>query len=442
MASDPSLVTARLSQNLINNNAEWSMGGIPVHSLARQYGTPLFVYDHNIMEAQYQKLRTAFPERVHIFYSVKANPNQRFLRFFLSKGCGLEIASAGEFAQALQSGCPPDQILFAGPGKTDAELEFVLSKGIGEIHAESVNEIERIADITARLGLEANVALRINPNEGAQGGAMRMGGKPSQFGIDEECLEEALDCIQLRKTIHFQGIHLFSGTQILDEGTLNVQYRTAVAIGKRVYNRTGLALRTVDFGGGLGIPYFAGDDELNLSKLREHLLSLFQEIQEDPAFSSTRFIVEPGRFLVGPAGMYIVQVLDVKKSRGKIYVIVDGGMNHHLAASGNLGQVIKKNFPVVNISRVLNGDHPENAGGVELVGPLCTPLDTLGRGLRLAIPKIGEYLGILQSGAYARSASPLGFLSHVTPPEVMVYDGRSEMIRRKGTFDDLVHDQL
>lgn len=432
------LAHALLAKNFSLKNDECYVGELSVNSLARQYGTPLFIYDFHVVDRQFQDLRKTFPDKVSIFYSVKANPHQRFLKYFRSKGCGLEIASAGEFAQVLQSGCLPQDILFAGPGKSDSELEQVLAKGIGEIHAESINEIKRISLIAKKLGVEAKVALRVNPSEEAQGGAMRMGGKPSQFGVDEEEMDEAIAIIQSQPSIEFQGIHLFSGTQILDENILMSQYEKAVAIGRRVFLNTGRALHTVDFGGGLGIPYFLGDRELNLSKLQEQLSNLFLEIQDAPAFSKTRFIVEPGRFLVGPAGIYVVQVLDIKQSRGKNYVIVNGGMNHHLAASGNLGQVIKKNFPMINFSKISGGE-PED---IDVVGPLCTPLDALGRKVRMAMPQIGDFIGILQSGAYARTASPLGFLSHVTPPEVMVFQDKSEMIRRAGTFGDLVRDQL
>ncbi len=430
------LAQTLIVDNFSFKNHECCVGDISVNTLAQKYGTPLFVYNLNIMETQYQSLRKTFPLKVNIYYSVKANPNRRFLEFFLSKGCGLEIASGGEFAQVLQSGCQAQHILFAGPGKTDIELEFVLSKGIGEIHAESLNEIRRISSIAARLNTQAKVALRVNPNEEAQGGAMRMGGKPSQFGVDEEQMDEAIDLIQSQPSIEFQGIHLFSGTQILDDGILMNQYKKAMKIGKRVFLKTGMPLHTVDFGGGLGIPYFSGEANLNLPRLEEHLSKLFLEIENDPAFFQTRFVVEPGRFLVGPAGTYIVQVLDIKQSRGKTYVLVDGGMNHHLAASGNLGQVIKKNFPIVNFNQISEEGDKE----FEVVGPLCTPLDTLGRNVRLPMPKIGDFLGILQSGAYARTASPLGFLSHLTPPEVVVWKGKSELIRRRGTFEDLVHD--
>ncbi len=437
---DKTLATTLLSEAFSLKGNQYCIGNVPIPALAQEYGTPLFLYDSSRLEFQYQRLRETFPSKVNIFYSVKANPNRRFLKFFLSKGCGLEVASGGEFAQALQSGCPAENVLFAGPGKTEPELEYVLSKGIGEIHAESVKEIQRIACFAEKLGKVAKVALRVNPSEEAQGGAMRMGGKPSQFGIDEEKMGEAISLIHSFPHLQFQGIHLFSGTQILDEDILIKQYKKAVAIGRKVFSQTGVGLQTVDFGGGLGIPYFAGDKALDLKTLQDHLSTLFLEIEADPIFSQTRFIVEPGRFLVGSAGIFLVQVLDVKQSRGKTFVVVDGGMNHHLAASGNLGQVIKKNFPIVNLSQTSGSSHPNEPTEMDIVGPLCTPLDTLGRAVRLPLPQIGDFLGILQSGAYARTASPLGFLSHVTPPEVLVLPDRSELIRRRGTIDDLVTD--
>jgi diaminopimelate decarboxylase len=441
MASEKSLAVVLPKTFLSSKGMESCIGGIAIRSLAQQYGTPLFVYDANMLESQYRALRENLPSKIHIFYSVKANPNQRILRFFLSKGCGLEIASAGELIQALHSGCQPENILFAGPGKTSFEIKMALKNGIGEIHAESFNEIARISKLAETANVTAKVALRINPNEEAQGGAMRMGGKPSQFGIDEECLEDALRFIQSQKNIQFQGVHLFTGTQILDESVLEIQYRSAVKIAQRAYAHTGKSVGTLDFGGGLGIPYFAHDRPLDLTKLGARISVLFSEIVHDPAFAGTRFIVEPGRFLVGPAGIYVVQIVDVKISRGKTFVIVNGGMNHHLAASGNLGQILKKNFPIVNLSRFSEDGKDGQGELLDIVGPLCTPLDTIGRAVKLPLPQIGDFLGILQSGAYARAASPLGFLSHVTPPEVMVSNEKCELIRRRGAFDDFLADQ-
>jgi len=416
---------------------EFCLGGVGVSSLAAKFGTPLFVYDHSVLERKFALLRNSLPQSVAISYSVKANPNGAFLRYFLSKGCGLEIASGGEFHQALKADCPASRIVFAGPGKTEAELEYVLRNGIGEIHAESVLELDRISSISRQLNVRAHIAIRVNPTEDAQGGAMRMGGKPAPFGIDEECLDGVLDRVLSDEALNFRGIHLFTGTQILDAEVLLNQYRKGLEIARRTAQRAGSSLRTVDFGGGLGIPYFSNENELDMDGLRAGLVSIFSKIAAEEPFSGTQFMVEPGRYLVGEAGVYVTRINDIKTSRGKKYVIVDGGMNHHLAASGNLGQIIKRNYPIAVLNRL--NELPEQS--VDVVGPLCTPLDVLGRSVQFPNVAVGDLVGVFQSGAYARAASPLGFLSHPTPPEVWIEAGRDVLIRRRGEFNDYVCDQ-
>ena len=415
---------------------ELLIGGVPVTSLVAEYGTPLYVYDRGIIDRKLNLLRGTLPGRVSISYSVKANPNPAILRHFLAMGCGLEIASGGELHVALSAGCAPDRILFAGPGKSEAELELALSHDIGEIHVESLLEADRIGKICHRLGKTARVALRINPSGEAQGGAMRMGGKPAPFGVDEETLDCVLDSLLSNPSVEFRGIHLFTGTQILDHAVLVNQYRKGLEIGRRVASRLERPLHTIDFGGGLGIPYFANDAQLDMEKLKTGLARLFGEIDNDRQFEGTKFVVEPGRYLIGEAGIYITRVNDVKVSRGKKFLIADGGMNHHLAASGNLGQVIKRNFPMA----LLNKLQSELVEAFDVVGPLCTPLDTLARDAQFPIAEVGDLVGIFQSGAYARSASPLGFLSHPTPAEVLVGNGSSCLIRRRGAYRDLLAD--
>jgi diaminopimelate decarboxylase len=416
---------------------ELCMGGIPVRGLAEKFGTPAFVYDRKVLDKKLDALRSALPNRFAVCYSVKANPNLAILRHFLSRGCGLEIASSGEFHQALQAGCDPVRILFAGPGKTEAELELVLSRGIGEIHLESETEAGRVESIAKRLGVRARVAIRINPLGEAEGGAMRMGGRPAPFGVDEEALEHIVHQLVSSPFLDFSGIHLFLGTQILDATLLVNQYRHGLEIARRVSKQIGVPLRRVDFGGGLGIPYFSHEQELDLDKLRVGLAELFSETEKESAFQETEFLIEPGRFLAGEAGVYLARINDIKVSRGKKFLILDGGMNHHLAASGNLGQTIKRNYPVALVNK-LNAPAEET---VDVVGPLCTPLDTVARGALLPRAEIGDLFGIFQSGAYARAASPLGFLSHATPPEIWVDAGQDTLIRARGEFSDLLQDQ-
>ena len=412
------------------------VGKCPVRELASAYGTPVFIYDSRIAESKWSQLRKALPSRFAISYSVKANPQPAFLHLFLSKGCGLEVASAGELLQALNAGCPPEKVLFAGPGKTEAELEFALSRNIGEIHAESFTEIARIADISRRLNRRTPVALRINQSAEGQGGAMRMGGKPAPFGIDEEQLEVAVDRVKAEASLEFRGIHLFTGTQILDHEVLLTQYRQGIEIARRAARRAGHALATLDFGGGLGIPYFAHEHELDMAAVGTGLADLMPSIAGDAAFQGTQFLVEPGRFLAGESGIYLTRVNDIKVSRGKKFLITDGGMHHHLAASGNLGQTIKRNYPVAIVNK-LDAPATETA---DIVGPLCTPLDVLARGAVLPPAEIGDLIAVFQSGAYARSASPLGFLSHPTPPEVWVDGEHHQLIRQRGKLSDFAQD--
>lgn len=425
-----------LAQYYHSPGSELQVGGTRVSAIASDYGTPLFIYDGHVLDRKWELVRRTFPPEFFIFYSVKANPNPAILRHFLTKGCGLEIASGGEFHLALRAGCAPEQILFAGPGKTERELELVLTRGIGEIHLESRREAERVSAISHRLGVQARVALRVNPGGEAQGGAMRMGGKPTPFGVDEEELPQIVDFLRADEALSFHGIHLFTGTQILDSSVLLRQYRKGLEIARQVASRLERPLQTVDFGGGLGIPYFTNEHALDLGRLHDDLTVLVDCVKTDSLFNGTRFVIEPGRYLIGEAGIYVTRVNDIKVSRGKKFLIVDGGMNHHLAASGNLGQVIKRNFPVAVLNKLGEGD----CETVDVVGPLCTPLDVLARDIPLPRAEVGDLIGVFQSGAYARAASPLGFLSHLTPPEVLVYEREVKLIRRRGTYDDLCGD--
>lgn len=407
-----------------SQKGELLIGGVGVTELARTYGTPIFVYDRTILERKYELLRKTYPPEFSIFYSIKANPNPTIVKFFVTRGCGLEIASMGELALALSSGCPAEKILFAGPGKTESEIEEALRNKIGELHAESFLEIKRIGKISSTLGIKARVAIRVNPGKDAEGGAMRMGGKPTPFGIDEEVLDSAIDLVLDNSHIDLQGIHIFSGTQILDHRTLLRQYANGLEIVRRVTTKLHHSLKTVDFGGGLGVPYFEKDIELDMPELGAGLEDLMRPLRDDPSFRDTRFIIEPGRYLSAESGIYVSTINDIKTSRGKKFYIVNGGMHHHLAASGNLGQTIKRNFPV-SLANKLDSNPTEV---VDVVGALCTPLDVLARNSVLPEAEVGDLFAIFQSGAYARTASPLGFLSHPFPREIMVNQNDFQLI--------------
>jgi diaminopimelate decarboxylase len=404
-------------------------GGVPIAQLARDYDTPLYVYDVSAIGSQLAALRDALCDHVEIYYSVKANPNPSVVRVCVDNGVGCEIASAAEYERARAAGCAPHRIVFAGPGKGENELTHVIERGIGQIHVESDDEIATVGAIARRSGRDVDVAIRVNPRSAAAGGAMQMGGRPAAFGIDEERLGEAVSLVGAQAGLVLRGLHQFAGTQILDARVLAAQWRHAVRLGEQLAALTGTAPHSINLGGGLGIPYFADERPLDLAILRTELRGLVASMPA--ALAGSRLLVEPGRFLVGPCGVYVTRVRAVKISRGTKFVIVDGGMHHHLAASGNLGQVLRRDYPLVNASR-MGDDRREH---VTIVGCLCTPLDTLARNAELAPLRPGDLVAILQSGAYGLTASPTGFLSHPMPAEVLVDQGKARPIRARGTFE-------
>ncbi|QIJ75945.1 type III PLP-dependent enzyme [Methylobacterium sp. NI91] len=424
MTDAPDLAAALIAENFSRDGGGvLHVGGLPLTDLAEEFGTPLFVYDAGVMRRTYRALRAALAGFAELDYSVKANPNPAVIRVFHEEGAGAEIASGAEFAAALAAGVPPEKILFAGPGKGAADLDRVVAGGIGEIHLENREEIGRVAAAAERHGVTVRVALRINPGAAAQGGAMRMGGKPSPFGFDEEEMEAAIDAVKAQGPLRLVGLHLFAGTQGLKAETLLGQWAYGIGLAARIAGRTGRPLETIDLGGGLGIPYFSGDAALDLATLRAGMPDLIATLRADPSLAGARVVLEPGRYLAGPAGLYVARVLAVKESRGSRFVITDGGMHHHLAASGNLGQIVKRDFPLAAVTET-GGARAATA----VVGPLCTPLDMLARAAPLPPLAEGDLVAVLQSGAYGLTASPTGFLSHPMPAELLVDRGAATVI--------------
>lgn len=404
---------------------------IPVEELTAKYGTPLYVYDERVLLDQFRRLRNALPSAIDIYYSVKANPHPRITGVFVAQGAGCEIASGGEYVLARRAGAAPEKIFFAGPGKGREELEFVVAQGIGQIHLESFDEIELLNEVSLHLATPVDVAVRINPRT-ASGGGLLMGGQATAFGFEQESLEDVLRALSGFPNLRLQGVHLYTGTQILDAHALLGHWKHAIEVGIEIAELTGGPISTIDLGGGLGIPYFAHESELDLEALGLGATALIESTVSDRRLAKVRFVVEPGRFLVGPAGLYVARVRSVKTCRGTTFVVLDGGMNHNLAASGNLGQVIRRDFPIVNLSQ----RNSSADSTVVVVGPLCTPIDTLGRRVTMPSPKTGDLIGILQSGAYGLTASPVRFLSHPAPAEVMVRQGGHELITpRQSGFD-------
>jgi len=397
------------------------VGGLPVRTIVDQTGSPAYLYDGGRMRRAYRRLADALGGFAAIYYSAKANPARPVIRLFVEEGAGVEIASLGEYRAAIAAGAAPDRILFAGPGKRREELEAVIEGGIGEIHIEGLDEIDRLRSI----GKPVRASIRINPVPAVQVGAMRMGGKATAFGFDEEDLAAAVAAVAAVSSIELVGIHVYGGTQILDAGALVAAWHHAIDLAGRVARMTGKPLTTIDLGGGLGIPYYAGEKPLDLATVAAAIPDLTARMKAEPLLAGARAIVEPGRFLVGEAGLYVSEINAVKQSRGTRFLVLEGGMNHHLAASGNLGQVIKRNYPVVAPA------HMAVAADLAatVVGPLCTPLDTLARDTGLPALKADDLVAVLQSGAYGLTASPVNFLSHPVPAQALVGEGRIEIIR-------------
>lgn len=424
-----SLATQLVTTFFAVEGGELFIGGVGARALVEAYGSPLYVYDEGVLRGRFRALADALDGFARVYYSIKANP--AVARVFVEEGAGLEIASGAEYLLARAAGADAEAILFAGPGKSAEELALAIDGGIGEIHLESFEEIELVARLAERRGRRVPVAIRVNPGPRAQGGAMRMGGKPLAFGFDEEILGEVAAAVGRHAALDLSGLHLFAGTQILDAKVLLAQWAYGLELAARLGDLTGRPLRRIDLGGGLGIPYHAGDGALDLASVAEGAARLRQEKDALPLIRTAEIIVEPGRYLAGPAGVYLMRARAVKQSRGQRFIVADGGMHHQLAASGNLGQVIKRDFPIVAATRL----GAPLLGDTQLVGPLCTPLDTLGRQTALPELETGDIIAVLQSGAYGLSASPVGFLGHPMPAEALAREGAHRLLRPAGRFE-------
>jgi len=389
------------------------VGGVPLPELARRVGrTPFYAYDRRLITERVALLRKHLPRSVHIHYAMKANPMPEVVKHLAGLVDGLDVASAGELKIALASGMRADAISFAGPGKRDEELEQALSAGI-VINLESEGELERLAAIARRTGARALVNVRVNPDFELKSSGMKMGGGPKQFGVDAERVPDMLRRIGQLK-LDFLGFHIFSGAQNLRADAIAEAQRKTVELALRLAEHAPGPVRILNIGGGFGIPYFPGDARLDVSAVGRNLSEILKDL--DQRLPGAQVVLELGRFLVGEAGVYVCRVIDRKLSRGHTFLITDGGLHHHLAASGNFGQLIRKNYPVTVGNRV-RGHEREI---VSVVGPLCTPLDLLADRMELSKADVGDLIVVFQSGAYGFTASPTGFLSHPAPAEILV----------------------
>jgi diaminopimelate decarboxylase len=394
-------------------NDELQVGGMPLSQLAERVGrTPFYAYDRSLLAARVQRLRTILPVTVKLHYAMKANPSSAVLGFMVPRVDGVDVASGRELQVALDAGASPREISFAGPGKSEAELVQAVAAGI-LVNVESFRELSILDAASRKLGVAARVAVRVNPDFELKSSGMKMGGGARQFGIDAEQVPLALKEIG-RRGLGFEGFHIYSGSQNLRHEAIRESQSKAVELAERLANAAPGPVRVLNIGGGFGIPYFPGEKPLELEPIGLHLAGLVERV--GTTLPQATLVIELGRYLVGEAGIYVCRVVDRKVSRGEVFLVTDGGLHHHLAASGNFGQVVRKNYPVVIGTRVAGGRRER----ASVVGPLCTPLDLLADRMDLAEAYPGDLVVVLQSGAYGFSASPQRFLSHPEPIEVCV----------------------
>jgi diaminopimelate decarboxylase len=417
-------------------DGEFAPSGIPVSEIAREYGTPFYLYHGETVVERVRRVRGALGTEVS--YSVKANPSLGVCQLIArEKAAGAEVASSGELAVARAAGFEPEDIVFAGPGKTDDELKRVVQEGIFADNVESLGEIERLAQIAAGMGRKIGVGLRINPAAQLMGSQMRMGGTVGQFGMDQAELEDAVEKTLAHPDLILRGVHVYTATQVFEVEPLLEHCRNIFEIALEAADYAGHPLEMIDFGGGFGVPYFEKMSEFDLERFGEGFRELLSTYRSDPRLEGCRFLFELGRYLVADAGVYVTRAVDVKQTRGKTFVVTDGGMNHHLTATGNMGQVFRKSYPLLNLTR-MGGVREE---GVAVAGPCCTPLDMFGSNIPLADPEVGDLIGVFYSGAYGFSASNLGFLSHPAPAEVLLWQGEAHQLRAGGKPEDVLDGQ-
>ncbi len=394
------------------SGADLLIGGTPASALVDTAGgTPLFVYSRTVLDARIAELRTAMPPELGIHYAMKANPLGELVAHMNGQLDGLDIASGGELKIAMAAGVNPESISFAGPGKQDWEIEMAVRNGV-TLNAESEGEVERALAAGERLGIRPRLAVRVNPSFDLKGSGMKMGGGAKQFGVDAARVPALVKHI-IASGAHWRGFHIYAGSQALKADAINEAQAQTIDLAAQLSTQVGAAPPKVNLGGGFGIPYFPGDEALDLAAVGAALAGALASRAD--ILKDTHFCIELGRFLVGEAGVYLTRIIDRKISHGETFVITDGGLHHQLAASGNFGTVVRRNYPIA-VANKMDGE-------VELqtvVGCLCTPLDLLGNKVLIPNAQRGDLIAVFCAGAYGASASPANFLGQGSAGEKMV----------------------
>jgi diaminopimelate decarboxylase len=401
---------------------ELQVGGLPLSVLAARVGaTPFYATSRALLRRRVAELRAALPRSVKLHYAMKANPLPAVVGLMAGLVEGIDVASAGELKVALDAGADPAEISFAGPGKRDPELLQAVAAGV-LVNVESMRELPVLARAAQALGRPARVAVRVNPDFELKGSGMRMGGGPKQFGVDVEVVPEMLAFIAAQgQALAFEGFHLFAGSQNLRADAICEAQNKSYELALRLALLAQSPVKFLNLGGGFGIPYFPGEQRLDLAPIGANLQGIVERAARD--LPQAHIVIELGRYLVGEAGVYVTRIVDRKVSRGQVYLVTDGGLNHHLSASGNFGQVVRKNYPVtISPGQPAPGGRaaPAPSEVASVVGPLCTPLDLLADRMALPAAQVGDLAVVFQSGAYGASASPQAFLGHPACIEVLV----------------------
>ncbi|GHF87357.1 pyridoxal-dependent decarboxylase, exosortase A system-associated [Thalassotalea marina] len=375
--------------------------------------TPFYVYDSSIVQQRITTLVEQLPKRINLHYAIKANPYLPLVHFIKPLVKGFDVASKKEMLLALESGMPANHISFAGPGKSDGDLTAAILTGV-ILHAESLNEIKRAIAIGKSVNRKPNIAIRVNPAFELKASGMKMAGGAKPFGVDEEVVLSALPSLDY-ENMTFKGFHIYAGSQNLDANAIIDMHNQTFELALKLVDATPVPISHINLGGGFGVPYFAKEKALNIDPIANNLHKLCNNSDK---LAGIDLIVELGRYLVAEAGLYVCKVVDKKVSRDKTYLVCDGGLHHHLANSGNFGQVIRKNYPLAIGNKLVDtAESPMEK--VDIVGPLCTPLDIIGQAVELPKADVGDYIVVFQSGAYGASASPKDFLSQPHLSEIL-----------------------
>ena len=398
----------------VENNC-LQIGGMSLTRLAERVGsTPFYAYDRRLVTERVSRLRAVLPSDIHLHYAVKANPMPALVQHMAGLVEGFDVASVGEMKTVLDTTMAAINISFAGPGKQAAALRQAAAAGI-VVNLESEREMELIAQAGLELGVLPRVTVRVNPDFELKSSGMKMSGGPKQFGVDAERIPAMLARMKALP-LEFYGFHIFCGSQNLRAEAIMEAQRNTFELARRLAADAPSPVKLLNLGGGFGIPYFPSERVLDIEAVGAHLAGLMPQARCD--FPEAEFVIELGRYLVGEAGVYVSRVIERKVSRGQVFLITDGGLHHHLAASGNFGQVIRKNYPVLVGNRVMPEGEAQLAS---VVGPRCTPLDILADKMPLGHANEGDLIAVMQSGAYGLTASPTAFLSH--PAAVEVFAG-------------------